>query len=197
MGECRVRIVAGEFKGRVIEAPKGRDTRPTGDRVRESMMSAISSRLGGFAGETVLDAFAGSGALGLEALSRGAEHATFFEVDRKAQDALVGNIAALGVRDRTTLVRGDIVRAADRNAIPNSPFTLLFLDPPYRLGRDSTFALMSALAKAGVLAQGALVVYEASFADQEVDAPPGFSVETSRRMGDTTITMLVFESDER
>lgn len=192
-----MRIVAGEFKGRVIDAPKGRDTRPTGDRVRESMMSAVSSRLGGFVGETVLDAFAGSGALGLEALSRGAEHATFFETDRKAQEALVGNIAALGAEGRTTVVRGDIVRAADRNAIPNSPFTLLFLDPPYRLGRDSTFALMSALARDGALAEGALVVYESSSGDDGAEAPPGFSVESSRRFGDTAITLLVFESDGR
>ena len=92
-----MRIIAGEYRGRRLQAPKGDATRPTTDRVRESLMSALSSARGGFEGAVVLDAFAGSGALGLEALSRGAASAHFFEKDGVALRALCANVEALGV----------------------------------------------------------------------------------------------------
>ncbi|MVN40039.1 RsmD family RNA methyltransferase, partial [Gordonibacter urolithinfaciens] len=106
-----MRIIAGEFKGRTIKAPKGDGTRPTTDRVRESLMSAVNSACGGFEGATVLDAFAGSGALGLEALSRGAACAHFFERDGAAQRVLCGNVRALGLEARRARIhRGDVLR---------------------------------------------------------------------------------------
>ncbi|HEY8375642.1 MAG TPA: 16S rRNA (guanine(966)-N(2))-methyltransferase RsmD, partial [Nannocystis sp.] len=101
-----MRIIAGRWRGRRIEAPPGRDTRPTTDRVREAWMSALQPEL---PGARVLDLFAGSGALGLEALSRGAEHATFVERSGRALRALRANLERLGAMDQATIVRGDAV----------------------------------------------------------------------------------------
>ena len=156
-----MRIVAGEFRGRPIAAPKGRSTRPTADRVREGLFSALTSRLGSdLGGGTVLDAFAGSGALGLEALSRGALRATFVEKSRSAARALRANVASLSVRDRTAIVDGDVRVAAKRGRLPGAPFSLLFLDPPYRIEQSEVRAVIEALLCTESLAEGAIVVWE-------------------------------------
>jgi 16S rRNA (guanine966-N2)-methyltransferase len=124
-----MRIVAGEWGGRRIEAPPERGTRPTTDRVREAWMSALAAEL---TGARVLDLFAGSGALGLEALSRGASHATFVENAPAALRVLRANLTALGATDRGTVVRTDALRyAAD---LPEGSFDLAFADPPYEKG---------------------------------------------------------------
>ncbi|MDX1577527.1 MAG: 16S rRNA (guanine(966)-N(2))-methyltransferase RsmD [Gemmatimonadota bacterium] len=123
-----LRIIAGEFSGRPIEAPSGRVTRPTADRVREAWFSALGSRV---RGASVLDLFAGSGALGLEALSRGAHHAHFVESDRRALAALRANVASLGLADRTTVVRRDAFRFV-RSV--RKAFDLALADPPYGTG---------------------------------------------------------------
>lgn len=192
-----MRIVSGEFKGRSIAAPKGRETRPTGDRVRESIMSAVMSRLGGFAGVSALDAFAGSGAMGLEALSRGADRVTFYETDRHAQSTIRANITGLDVASRATLIGSDILRAADRDDVAGAPFSLLFLDPPYRLGAESTFALMERLARAGALTPGAIVVYESAKGEILPVPPVGFDVVSTRSFGDTSFALLEYEPNER
>jgi 16S rRNA (guanine966-N2)-methyltransferase len=101
----RIRIIAGELGGRYIEAPPGRRTRPTAERVREAWFSALGDRL---EGATVVDLFAGSGALGLEALSRGAARVHFVETDRRAAESIRRNVQDLGVRDRSRLVRRDV-----------------------------------------------------------------------------------------
>ena len=116
-----MRIVAGDFRGRSIDAPQGSGTRPTTDRVREALMSSLYSLLGGFDGQCVLDAFAGSGALGLEALSRGAEKADFFESNKGAFRTLRSNIAACGIgADRASAYNADVVRSCEAGGAPSS-----------------------------------------------------------------------------
>jgi 16S rRNA (guanine966-N2)-methyltransferase len=125
-----VRIIAGQWRGRIIDAPPGRKTRPTSDRVREAWMSAIQTEI---PGSHVLDLFSGSGALGIEALSRGATHATFVEQAAPAIRTLKNNIAKLGVDlDRTTIVRADAIDFA--GAADELGYDLALADPPYNQG---------------------------------------------------------------
>ena len=125
-----MRIIAGEWGGRRIKAPAGRDVRPTTDRVREAWMSALGGRLDGL---TVLDLFAGTGALGLETLSRGAAHATFVEIARASVRSLEENIAALDAGARATVIKGDALKYA-RKLAPEA-FDLALADPPYGEGQ--------------------------------------------------------------
>lgn len=160
-----MRVVAGKFKGRALAPPSGRGTRPTTDRVREALFSALWARLGSFEGVRVLDAFAGSGALGLEALSRGAARAAFVERDPSALKALRGNIASLRLPHAAADVySGDAFDVCTRASFiaqaHGAPFSLVMLDPPYALPASEVAALLSALAGSGALAPGALVSYE-------------------------------------
>ncbi len=160
-----MRIVAGQFKGRAIVPPPGRGTRPTTDRVREALFSALWARLGSFEGVRVLDAFAGSGALGIEALSRGAAFATFVEHDSSALKALRANIASLSLSRTMAEVRaGDTFAVCAQDAFLSraaaAPFSLVMLDPPYALPAAEVAGLLFSLADAGALAPGALVSYE-------------------------------------
>ena len=160
-----MRIVAGQFKGRAIVPPPGRGTRPTTDRVREALFSALWARLGSFEGVRVLDAFAGSGALGIEALSRGAAFATFVEHDSSALKALRANIASLSLSRTAAEVRaGDTFAVCTQDAFLSraavAPFSLVMLDPPYALPAAEVAGLLFSLADAGALAPGALVSYE-------------------------------------
>jgi 16S rRNA (guanine966-N2)-methyltransferase len=170
-----VRIVAGAWRGRRLVAPAGRDTRPTSDRVRE----AVFSILGPIEGATVLDLFAGSGALALEALSRGAAHATLVERAPAAIKAIEANVQAL--RADVDLRRRD-VRAFVRDAsAAGGPYDLVFLDPPYR----DAAGLGPQLDLTPLLAPGARVVSESD--RREPLALPGLAVADERRYGDTLI----------
>ena len=163
-----MRIIAGDHRGRRLVAPKGMGTRPTTDRVRESLMSMVSSARGGFDAAVVLDAFAGSGALGLEALSRGAERCVFCEMDRNALSALTANIAALSAEGSARVARGDVLK---RPPCSLGPFDLVFLDPPYALGPQAVLELLETLRQAGALDGDVLVSYEHSTAsDGPLDA---------------------------
>jgi len=130
-----VRIIAGEWRGRRIEAPAGRTTRPTTDRAREAWMSVLQPQL---PAARVLDLFAGSGALGLEALSRGAAEVTFVEGDARAIAALRRNLVTLGASDRATIVRTDAVRFA--KTLAAGAFDVAFADPPYEQGLATAVA---------------------------------------------------------
>jgi 16S rRNA (guanine966-N2)-methyltransferase len=170
-----VRIVAGAWRGRRLVAPAGRDTRPTSDRVRE----AVFSILGPIEGATVLDLFAGSGALAFEALSRGAAHATLVERAPAAIKAIEANVQAL--RADVDLRRRD-VRAFVRDAsAAGGPYDLVFLDPPYR----DAAGLGPQLDLTPLLAPGARVVSEND--RREPLALPGLEVADERRYGDTLI----------
>jgi 16S rRNA (guanine966-N2)-methyltransferase len=181
----RVRIVGGNLGGRVLRAPSGAATRPTSEKVREAVFDILGS-LGSVAGAHVLDLFAGTGALGLEALSRGAAHATFVDSARSAVTAIRGNLRALGVEDRATVVAGDAVVRAARHA-PAAPWRLVFVDPPYR--SDLATRAVAAL-PADHLAADAVIVIE----HDRHNAPPdqvGSLLRTDqRRYGDTLISFF-------
>ena len=188
-----MRISAGEYRGRRLEAPKGQGTRPTTDRVRESLMSAIHSARGGFEDARVLDAFAGSGALACEALSRGAASAVLCERDRDAAATIERNLRTLGLsRETARLVRGDVMRRPP--AAPGAPFDLVFLDPPYATAPSDVFALIGRLYDTGSLAPDAIVSYEHDAADdaavEALAAEAGWAVASHRRFGDTAIDLL-------
>lgn len=176
-----MRIIAGQFRGRTLEAPKGLATRPTADRVREALFSMLASRVGSFEGLRVADLYAGSGALGFEALSRGAEHATFVEKDPSAQAALKANAAKLGVADRMRILGGSAL-ALQRS----EPFDLVFADPPYAPGSGSD--VVKAVAEAGWLSPGGWMSVETDRRDP-VD-PGDFETQVDRKIGRARIRLL-------
>lgn len=174
-----MRIIAGQWRGRTIEAPPGQSTRPTADRVRETLFSMLASRLDSFEDLRVADLFAGSGALGLEALSRGAASATFVESDRNATALIRRNADKLGA---SVNVLGGSALALP----PAQPFDLIFADPPYAAGSGS--AAVQAVATAGWLAPGGWMSVETSRGDA-VD-PGGFTIDTERDVGRARLTLL-------
>ena len=176
-----MRIIAGAWRGRPIEAPPGMATRPTADRVRETLFSMLASRLGSFEDLRVADLFAGSGALGLEALSRGAAHVTFVENDSKAATIIRGNAAKLGASDRVQLLGGSAL------ALPKAqPFDLIFADPPYSPGSGN--ALVKAVMSADWLAQGGWLSVET---DRKEEIDPGeLVIEATRDIGRARLTLL-------
>jgi 16S rRNA (guanine966-N2)-methyltransferase len=157
------------------------DTRPTADRVRETLFSMLASRIGSFEGLRVADLFAGSGALGFEALSRGAASATFVESDRRALDAIRANAAALGAAERVTVLSGSALSLP-----PAAPFDLLFADPPYAPGSGS--AAVASVQKAQWLAPGAWMAVETA-RSEAVDAA-GWSIAAERQVGRARLTLL-------
>ena len=193
-----MRIVGGKWRGRRIEAPEGRGvTRPTTDRMRESIASMILSARGlDLSGESVLDAFAGSGAMGLELLSRGAAHATFVDRDRGAVARLRRSAQALGAqRGELDALGGDVFALAVRG-LPGSPFHVVFLDPPYALDAERVSGLVEDLANSGQLAAGAVVVYE------HASDAPGLSAGClepvrSKSHGTTAVDLLVLRGGEK
>ena len=184
-----MRVIAGSLKGRTIAAPKGRSTRPTSDRVREALFSSLVSHLGSDLGSArVLDAFAGSGALGIEALSRGAEHATFVERDSASARTLRANVELLDVQAVSTVVVADITSLARRGSVPGAPFSLLFADPPYRIDEAEVRGLVDMLAAADCLKAGAVIVWEHD-ANTPVTWPECVRGLSERRYGSTTVSI--------
>lgn len=190
-----MRIVAGVWRGRRIEEPRGREvTRPTTDRVREACASVLDSALDeGIGGARVLDAFAGSGALGIEMLSRGALHATFFDIDRQAALLVRRNLEGLKAERSTyRVVTGDVLAAASRGRVPGGPFDAVLIDPPYALGPEPAEALLEALAAHDLLASGAIALFEHR-SDLPGAHPQGFKVVREKRYGTTTVDVLQLE----
>jgi 16S rRNA (guanine966-N2)-methyltransferase len=173
-----VRIIAGEWRGRAIAAPPGDATRPTSDRAREALFSMLASRLGSFDGLRVADLFAGTGALGLEALSRGAAYCSFVEQDRAAVETLRGNVAKLGAGARAD------VRAQSALHPLSGPFDLLLIDPPYASGLGAE----ALAAWRGALAPGAWVSVETGA--RETVAAEGYTLEAERSYGKAKISLL-------
>jgi 16S rRNA (guanine966-N2)-methyltransferase len=176
-----MRIIAGEWRGRLIQAPPGQGTRPTADRVRETLFSMLTSRLGSFEDLSVADLFAGSGALGFEALSRGAASVTFVESDAEAAATIRRNAQTLGASARVRVVAGSAL------ALPRAgPFDLVFADPPYAPGSGS--AVAAAVTASNWLAPGGWMSVETARADP-VD-PGDLAVETERDVGRARLTLL-------
>ena len=180
-----MRIIAGAWRGRLIDAPAGASTRPTADRVRETLFSMLVSRLGSFEDLRVADLFAGSGALGLEALSRGAAHATFVDRDAKAVAAIRANAEKLGAAERVRVLAGSAL------ALPRAgPFDLILADPPYAPGSGSEAA--AAVIAAGWLAPGGLLVVETARKDSV--AADGLELVTDRQVGKARLSFLTSPS---
>jgi 16S rRNA (guanine966-N2)-methyltransferase len=174
-----VRIIAGKWRARPIEAPPGVGTRPTADRARETLFSMLASRIGSFEDLRVADLFAGSGALGFEALSRGAAQAVFVENDPKAQAIIRRNADKLGAAVQ--------ILGGSAGALPRAePFDLVFADPPYERGSGS--AAVTAVANAEWLVRGGWMCIETSSGD-EVE-PAAFTIEGSRVVGRARLTLL-------
>ncbi len=184
-----MRIVAGKHRGRRISAPEGLDVRPTSDRAREALFNILEhGRLAAdgtspLVDARVLDVFAGSGALGLEALSRGAVHLTCIESSATARSVLRANAKALGESARVSVVHAD----ATKPPAASAPCNLVFLDPPYRSGLAAP--ALTALAQRGWLAAGAICVVEMA-ANEELVMPVGFTPLDERRYGKAKLVFL-------
>jgi 16S rRNA (guanine966-N2)-methyltransferase len=181
-----MRIVAGKFRGKAINSPSDDSIRPTADRVRESMFNILASRLGPVLdGVRVLDLFAGTGALGLEALSRGAEHVTFVDTSVEARGLIRDHIEGYGAGGVTKLLRRD----ATQLGVPGSmkPFDLVFIDPPYGQGLGE-LALVG-LRDNGWLAPDATIVFEESV-NADVVIPEGLTLEDRREYGAAAVHFL-------
>jgi 16S rRNA (guanine966-N2)-methyltransferase len=181
-----MRIVGGRLGGRTLAAPKSQNVRPTSDRLRESLFNILAHAYDNvITGARVLDLFAGTGALGLEAMSRGAAFALFIDDGAEARALIRQNVEALGLGGATRIFRRDATRLGAVH--PNEPFGLVFLDPPYRKGlAEKTLA---SLRDGGWLARGALVIVEEA-ADAGFAAPDSFVEMERRRYDDTEFTFL-------
>jgi 16S rRNA (guanine966-N2)-methyltransferase len=187
------RVIAGEAGGRRLAVPDGRDTRPTSDRAREGLFATISSIVGPLAGARVLDLYAGSGAVGLEALSRGAEHVLLVEHGARAARIIRANIEAIGlpgavvVADRVErmLARGP-APAGDQDGTAEGRYDVVFADPPYALADAAVTQVLSLLAEQGWLAPGALVIVERATRSRPLSWPDGFVPDRARRYGEAT-----------
>jgi 16S rRNA (guanine966-N2)-methyltransferase len=182
------RVIAGEAGGRRLAVPDGRDTRPTSDRAREGLFATIMSITGSLAGCRVLDLYAGSGAVGLEALSRGAEHVLLVESGARASRVIRANIEAIGLPG-AELVTDRVERVLARG--PGQPGTngrydIVFADPPYALAGEAVSGMLSALAGQAWLAPGALVIVERATRSGPVSWPAGFVPDRARRYGEAT-----------
>jgi 16S rRNA (guanine966-N2)-methyltransferase len=177
-----MRVIAGEWRGRKLSAPKGDATRPTADRTRETLFSMLTSRLGSFDGLHVADLFAGSGALGIEALSRGAAHCLFAEQDRAALDVLRANLAALGAEARADVRSGSVLSLG----IAPRVYDVILMDPPY--GTGAGVVALDKLARLGWTGAASWICIETSTAET-IDVA-GFEIETERKVGKAKLTLL-------
>lgn len=177
-----MRITGGEFRGRILAVPKSGAIRPTQDRVREALFSMLAPEL---PDADVLDLFAGTGAVGLEAVSRGARRATFVETDRRHVSTLRANVETLGAAGRVDVVAADAYRWIGSYSGPG--FSIAFADPPYALGEERGYAsVLDTLARRGVVREGGLFVAEMT-AVQRAEETPGWELLRDRTYGKTRI----------
>ena len=177
-----MRIIAGEWRGRKLVTPKGEATRPTADRTRETLFSMLTSRLGSFDGLRVADLFAGSGALGLEALSRGAASCLFVEQDAAALKAIRANVETLGARGKATVQAGSVMALAPAAAA----YDLILLDPPYDTGAGQV--AIDRLLRLGWIGPQSWLSLETS-AKEALDLK-GMEIETERKTGKAKLSLL-------
>ncbi len=177
-----MRVISGEWRGRKLVAPKGEATRPTADRTRETLFSMLTSRLGSFEGIEVADLFAGSGALGLEALSRGADNCLFVEQEREALSAIKDNIATLDARSRSRVEATSVMQLRVRT----EPLDLILLDPPYHTGAGEV--ALDRLLRLGWIGETTWMALET--AAKENPQVSGLEIETSRKVGKARLTLL-------
>ena len=186
-----MKIIGGQYRGRKLMAPAGLSTRPTSARVRESLFNILAHSIADFslAGARVIDLFCGSGALGLEALSRGADFALLIDNDRRAGEAAQGNIATLGLEEKAVFKYGDALKLGRNRS--SEPFNLVFLDPPYNQGLAGM--ALAGLADGGWLEDGAIGVVEES-ARAGLVLPSRFALLDQRIYGAACLSFLRFEA---
>lgn len=186
-----MRVVAGRFRGRTLVAPQGQTTRPTSDRARQALFDVLAHAPWApeIEGARVIDAFAGSGALGFEALSRGAAFCLFVETDEAARGSIRDNVEALGLFGETRVHRRDATELGQRPASAGPPFNLAFLDPPYRQGLGER--ALASLSAGGWLAPSATVLFERA-ADEPPPEAPGFEPLDHRTWGAASVWFLRF-----
>jgi 16S rRNA (guanine966-N2)-methyltransferase len=177
-----MRIIAGQWRGRKMSAPAGDNTRPTSDRTRETLFSMLTSRLGSWEDLRVADLFAGSGALGLEALSRGAAHALFAEQDAAALKAIRANITHLNAQAQSDVRAGSVMSLAPIKA----PYDVVMLDPPYKTGAG--VVAIEKLTRLGWIGEGTWISLETEF--REPVTIKGFVVDAEREVGKARLTLL-------
>jgi 16S rRNA (guanine966-N2)-methyltransferase len=177
------RVIAGSARGRRLQVPPGEGTRPTSDRAREALFSTLESLVGAWAGRRVLDLYAGSGAVGLEALSRGAAHALLVEADARAVRTVAANVATLGLPGAE--VRHGRVERMAAGGVPPPAYDVVFADPPYDLPDDDLRTVLADLRAA--LVDGAVVAVERSTRGGPWTWPAGFEPVRSRRYGEATL----------
>jgi 16S rRNA (guanine(966)-N(2))-methyltransferase RsmD len=179
-----MRVVAGSARGLRLDVPAGREVRPTADRVREALFSALGGRV---PGARVLDLFGGSGALAVEALSRGAAHAVIVELQRRPAAAIAANLERTGLAERARIVRNDALRAIPALADERLVFDIVFLDPPY--AGDLAARALAAVLDRGLLAADGIAVVERE-RRRPFAAPEGVRVVAEKSYGDTALTYL-------
>jgi len=183
-----MRVIAGDARGRKLTAPKGTRVRPTADRVKESLFSMLKSRLGEFEGMRVLDIFAGTGNLGIEALSRGADYAVFIDSHAESVEIIRKNLEITRFSDRAKVVLQDAAGALKQLSRGEAPFHLIFLDPPYHEGL--TESVLELLSNSALVDAGTTVVAEFS-SKEEIPRAFGRLRETERRVfGDSALSFL-------
>lgn len=185
------RIIAGSARGRRLAVPPGDGTRPTSDRAREALFSALDAELGGFEGLAVLDLFSGSGALGLEALSRGAARVVLVEADRRAAAVIGRNVDVIAEKSRDARVVTDRAERFVEND-PYAAFDLVLLDPPYAVSDADVTKILSALSDRGWLADGACLVLERSARDADFPWPRGYEATRSKSYGEARLHFAVW-----
>jgi 16S rRNA (guanine(966)-N(2))-methyltransferase RsmD len=188
-----MRIIGGKARGRKIKAPRGRETRPMRDFVREAVFSSVGDAV---IGARVLDLFAGSGSLGLEALSRGAEGAVFVDSSAEAVRVIRENLEALGLAGRGEVVRAEVLAYLRRNAGKVPPFGLIFVDPPYKMDLESRGEILEELEKGGYLAPGALVIMQTPREMEIPTAGKGLRHVKRRRYGESVVDIYLAEPPE-
>jgi len=194
-----MRIIAGFHRGRQIEAPEGLTTRPMTDRVRENLFNILAPLV---EDAVVLDLFCGSGALGLEALSRGAAYATFVDADRAAIEAVETNCRRLGLQERARILRRDALRPGPWiRPVGAATYTLLFADPPYRLtadpaGQEQLAGAVAVLERLGCVAPGAMAMLRVERGTKVALPWPGFDLADERSYGTTTFYLMTYRGPE-
>jgi 16S rRNA (guanine966-N2)-methyltransferase len=178
------RVIAGEAGGRRLVVPAGRDTRPTSDRAREGLFATIASMAGALDGARVLDLYAGSGAVGLEALSRGAGHVLLVESGARAGRVIRANIEAIGLPGAEVVI--DRVERVLARGPGEGRYDVVFADPPYAQPDEQVSGMLGALADRAWLAPGALVIVERATRSGPVSWPAGFTADRARRYGEAT-----------
>ncbi len=184
-----MRIVGGKARGRRLSPPKGLDVRPTSDRVREAIFNIIehSNDIAEISEASIVDVFSGTGAIGLEAMSRGAAHATFIDIDAGAQACARKNIAHLGLWRNATLLKLDATRLPPPPLVADAPCRMAFLDPPY--GLNMALPALIGLKDKGWIKTGSVVVIETA-ANDELDIPRGFVALDQRTYGAARVLFL-------